>query len=385
MSINNHYYLFIIALLLLTSCTLPEQETEESPIPETEETEVIELNPGVEIWLNQCEIGNTDELLADSVDYLYPEDYYFKPRRMNDDGLLFGELSDEYNSSRYALLALDLNTGEYSGVVSAEKPDQFNQMTVQYCNNDYLIYSEVNTSEGIYAIYHLDLKTQKKTKLFYEINSVGYNTMFADADENGNFMFTTYNKAANDNQLYYVSLDDMKPELIADHAYMPVYVNPEWYCIADEDKLVRIRRDGIQEIQVKNLLGRIYEITAIDESHLLLIDVGNSASPSSRAYIIDMENMTAEYLFRQKAIMEMTEANHQFIKWKGDYLEDGYALRENLFDYINKVYYPIETNYIYMSENGIAYRKFIVPPSEAVPGTMMDRDKTCISYIPLNH
>jgi hypothetical protein len=58
---------------------------------------------------------------------------------MNSSGILFGEESLEHNSSRFALLSLDLNTGEYRELTHAVRMDQFNQMVIQFCNNDYLI------------------------------------------------------------------------------------------------------------------------------------------------------------------------------------------------------------------------------------------------------
>jgi len=378
----------LVLFLSCSACSIPEQDTDETVIPEItqapEETKdtTIYLKHDSEIWLDQLEAGDTEQLLADEKEFLYPETCYFKPRLMNSSGILFGEESLEHNSSRFALLSLDLNTGEYRELTHADRMDQFNQMVIQFCNNDYLIYGEVNSSELIFSVWYLDLKTLEKTQLFYETNYIpARNTMWADADENGNFMFTVFSQKAQDNQLYYVSKDTLEPELIADSAYMPVYVNKSWYCIKDNDTLLKITHDNIEEIQTEGLLGRIYEIKAVDDAHLLMIDVGNSASPHSRAYMIDMTSLKAEYLFRQNTVMEMTDANHQYIKWKGGQLEGSYALRENLYDYKNKLFYPIETNYIFLSENGFSYRKFLIPVSEAVPGTMMDRDVSCISFI----
>jgi hypothetical protein len=134
-----------VLFLSCSACSIPEQDTDETVIPEItqapEETKdnTIYLKHDSEIWLDQLEVGDTEQLLADEKEFLYPETCYFKPRLMNSSGILFGEESLEHNSSRFALLSLDLNTGEYRELTHAVRMDQFNQMVIQFCNNDYLI------------------------------------------------------------------------------------------------------------------------------------------------------------------------------------------------------------------------------------------------------
>ena len=126
-------------------------------------------------------------------------------------------------------------------------------------------------------------------------------------------------------------------------------------------------------------------MSGVDETHILLIDARNNGGwLKSRASIIDVTDMSAEYLFTQSTLMEMSSGGSQFIKWSGDQLEEGYGIRSNLYDYKNDLYYHVITNYIWLSEKGFAYRKYLIPPKDAIKGTAMNRDVTCISYVPFN-
>ena len=123
-------------------------------------------------------------------------------------------------------------------------------------------------------------------------------------------------------------------------------------------------------------------MSAVDGTHLILVDT-DTDHRHSYAYVIDLKDDTAEYLFETTSMMEAVQTSGRYISW-GENTSDCGTIAK-LFDIENKVNYPLETHFIWLDNGRIAYRKYKMPIEEAIQYYTLEDEISCFSVNSINN
>ncbi len=333
------------------------------------------------MYMNDFAQADMTEFLDGFIDYEYPaNDVYFKGLYLSGSNL-YGVMLDKSSHYSIGLFSLDTSNGNVLKLIQSD--DSGYDMNIVFVDDNYMVYWIYSGLSSDLNIYYYDLNTDENTLVFHDPHSNELMNVFAEGDKGG-FMYSCYNSEINDYEIRYVSLPSMETESVAVHSIMPVKAGDIWYFLSAEDENYEDRYlsyyDGrkVNRIDVNNLKGRITAISVIDDTHLLLIDTDlSSGFGHSYAYSIDLKAYTAEYLFETNSMIETVQTAGRFISW-GAYTPE-YGITANLFDMVNKEYYPLETHFIWLDNEKIAYRKYKMSINEAVQYYTLEQDVSCFS------
>lgn len=362
---------FLCLAVVLSACMgVKENEKDQSKTNDMEEV----------TKLNSFTSKMATELFANSTELSKSENFDFTPTRLNDQGLLVGEMVDKNDTILKYVGYQNVETGIFKTIKELDQHVQDSHANILAVNDDYICFSEVS-SEANHAvnIFLYDIKNDNY-EIIYEFEN-GTQNVPVNVSINEN---TLYIAMPTDNISLYNIIEKKWEEVVKERSSDFVILKNNLYYVTYEnnDEVSNLYKMNLESKKQEKLLTKTTEEGLIrniesDEDNLYLF---LKEEYTSKCYIYDVKQNDMKPYFQENPI-ENPVVNDGFMVWWGNArTTDRSKSQYYLLDIKNDTNYIYDDSLIFTSKKGIVWVRFNVDEREIPPHEIFKNDNSSIMF-----